>query len=103
MSHYWDNDSQGKQRCFSALRAIMSYRGVSSAELAEAANIPQTTIQQYMCGRIDLRSTAALNLITIASALNCDPRILLGLEPLTNFFAQEEHQWISNNNTSEIR
>ena len=59
------------------LRKMRIKNGLSQSGLAEACAIPVRTIQQYEQRQKDLSKARSSYLISLASALNCDPASLL--------------------------
>ena len=59
------------------LKQMRLRNGLSQRELSEASKVPLRTIQQYEQRQKNINKAGAEYVIDLASALNCDPGMLL--------------------------
>lgn len=84
------DDELVKEKCKMAFKVGLNHSGMSIQELSDKSGVPVGTLQQYSSGRIDLRNATALSVIHVATALGMDPRILVGIMPIDEFYNRKQ-------------
>ena len=79
-----------KKETSAALSAIMKYRDFTTKELSAMTDDPGRSIENYRCGRNDMSTSIAKNIIAIEHALDIDGRILTGNKSISDFFVEED-------------
>ncbi len=81
-----------KKETSAALSAIMKYRDITTKELSAMTDVPVRSIENYRCGRNDMSTSIAKNIIAIEHALDIDGRILTGNKSISDFFVEEDRR-----------
>lgn len=83
-------DEITRDQLASTLKALLSYRKMTIAELGRLSGVPYRTIQGYTNGRIDIRNCRAIALFDLAQALDVDPRVLIGKLPMDTVYENDK-------------
>ena len=81
-----------KKETSAALSAIMKYLDITTKELSAMTDVPVRSIENYRCGRNDMSTSIAKNIIAIEHALDIDGRILTGNKSISDFFVEEDRR-----------